>query len=325
MTEPLMVGVDVGGTSMKGALVDRRGRFMSRAVRRPTRLRGDEGSDEVVESILDFALRLVERGRARHGREAVQGVGLVIPGIIDEDRGVALAAINVEWRGDPIVDRLRRRIGLPATLGHDARSAGLAEGVWGRARGSANYLFIAVGTGVGAAVVLSGQPYFRSYGAGGEFGHITVNGRGPDCTCGRTGCVEAYAGGRSIGRRYTARSNAPRPVEGREVMERMLAGDRVALHVWRDAVWALGTAIVDTTVLLSPDMVVIGGGVAEAGRVLFDPLRAEVREQMPAFHQRPPPPIVPAHFGRRAGIVGAALRGWLGCGYSPEDLSGSAA
>jgi glucokinase len=320
VTERVMVGVDVGGTSMKGGVVDRGGRIVGGIRRQPTRPRGDEPSEEVVESILAFAEGLVAAGRERHGHAGVVGVGLVIPGIIDEDRGVALAAINVEWRGDPIVDRLSRRVGLPAVLGHDARSAGLAEGLWGSARGSRDYLFIAVGTGVGAAVVLGGEPYFRSFGAGGEFGHMTVNGHGPDCVCGRTGCVEAYAGGRSISRRYMARVNATRTITGKEVMERMRQGDRLARQVWDDAVWALGTAIVNSVVLLSPDVVVIGGGVAEAGRVLFDPLSREVSEQIPGFHQRPAPPIVRARFRKRAGIVGAAARAWLACGVSREEL-----
>lgn len=315
-----MVGVDVGGTSMKGGLVDGAGRIVGGIRRRPTRPRGDEGSEEVVQSILGFADGLVTAGRKAHGERSVVAVGLVIPGIIDEDRGVALSAINVEWRGEPIVDRLSSRVGLPAVLGHDARSGGLAEGLWGSARGSRDFLFIAVGTGVGAAVVLGGDPYFRSFGAGGEFGHMTVNGYGPDCVCGRTGCVEAYAGGRSISRRYMARVNATRTIAGKEVMERMRAGDRLARQVWDDAVWALGTAIVNSVVLLSPDVVVIGGGVAEAGRLLFRPLIAEVREQIPAFHQRPPPPIVRARFRKRAGIVGAAARAWLASGVSREEL-----
>jgi glucokinase len=319
MRDQLMVGVDVGGTSMKGGLVDRGGRIAGVIRRQPTRPRGDEGSEEVTQSILRFAHGLATAGQQAHG-EGVLGVGLVIPGIIDEERGVALAALNVEWRGDPIADRLSRLVGLPAVLGHDARSAGLAEGLWGSARGTRDFLFIALGTGVGAAVVLDGKPYFRSFGAGGEFGHMTVNGYGPDCVCGRTGCVEAYAGGRSISRRYMARVNATRPISGKEVMERMRAGDRLARQVWGDAVWALATAIVNSVVLLSPDVVVIGGGVAESGRLLFDPLIAEIGDQIPAFHQKAPPPILRARFRKRAGIVGAAARAWLACGFSREEL-----
>jgi glucokinase len=277
----------------------------------------------VIEAIISLAEKTVAAGREQFGPESVAGVGLCVPGIIDEDRGVALIALNVEWHGDPLVDWVSRRIDLPIVLGHDARVAGLAEGLWGAAQGSNEYLFLALGTGVGAAVVIGGEPYFRGDGAGGELGHMSLNPDGPDCPCGRQGCLEMYASGKAIGRRYMQRTNAHQEVSGKEVVERARVGDRRATEVWEEAVDALSTAIVNAIALLSPDVVVIGGGVADAGDMLFGPLTESVANHIPSFHLKPPPPILPARFGKNAGLVGAAARAWLKSGVSRYELTGA--
>lgn len=313
LAQGLMVGIDVGGTSMKGGLLDAGGHLVGDTESRPTKDADGGTSEEVIENLVALTTSLASQG-AGASPAGVIGVGVAVPGVIDEQRGVALVALNVEWRGDPLVKTMSERIGVPSYLGNDARVAGTAEGLWGAGAGHDDFLFIALGTGVGAAAMLGGEAYVRPGGAGGEFGHMTVNVQGADCVCGRRGCLEAYASGRSISRRYSTRSNAHLPVSGKDVFERVQAGEVLAKQIWEEAVCALAAGIANYIALMSPEVVVIGGGLADAGESLFGPLRHEVAEQIPSFHQGPPPPIVPAAFGRKAGLVGAAAMAWKKAG-----------
>ena len=321
LDDDLMVGIDVGGTSMKGGLLDCRGHLIGDVESRPTKQTAGGTSEEVIENVVALATSLAQKGR-KTSRKGVVGVGVAVPGVIDEVRGVALVALNVEWCGDPMVRTVGDRVGVPTFLGNDARVAGLAEGLWGAAAGHDDFLLIVLGTGVGAATVLRGEPYLRHGSSGGEFGHMSVNVEGADCVCGRKGCIEAYASGRSIGRRYTTRSNTSTPVRGKEVFELAAAGERLANAIWQEAICALATGIANYTALMDPEVVVVGGGVADAGNLLFEPLRRQVADQMPSFHQGPPPPIVPATFGRHAGIVGAAALAWMKQGLLHRGAGG---
>jgi glucokinase len=298
-----VIALDVGGTTIKVATVDRQCTVIaSRSV--PTGRRDD--ADAVVERIIATAAD--QRADAEQHGQTVHAAGVVVPGIVDEDRGVAVVAANLGWRDVPFRALLEERLGLPVAFGHDVRAGGLAEGSLGAAQGVRDYLFLAVGTGIAAAVVLDGQPY-AGHGYGGEIGHLVVDPDGPQCGCGAWGCLEAIASAAAIAEHYAARSGER--VDASVVCERVVAGDRDARAVWREAVDALATALAAYVSLLAPELVVVGGGRAAAGATMLGPLERELDRRL-TFQRRPK--FVVAQLGEQAGALGAALLAWRQAG-----------
>ncbi len=306
----LVVAVDVGGTALKGALVDAQGR-VAVVERRPTRR--EQGAAAVIQNILDFTGHLAST--VSHG--PVVGAGVVVPGLVDEKAGVAHASSNLKWWDVPLGRLLRERLGLPVVLGHDVRAAAVAEGLLGAARGCDHYLFLTLGTGVGATVVLNGVPYVGAHGLGGEFGHMTVQPGGPRCGCGHDGCVEALASATAVEYRYQSLAPSAAVLTARDIAERA-ATDAIAATVWGEAITALGMGIANYITLLDPEQVVIGGGMAEAGPILFRPL-LERLATMVRFQSVPP--VLPAELGEDAGYLGAALIAWLALGVPSDALT----
>lgn len=286
-----VVAIDVGGTTMKGAVFDRRGRI-SNETRRPTGT--DRGAEAVIESILALAGGLASLSP----RPAA--FGIAVPGLVRDSDGMVLEATNVGLRDVPLHELASRRLSSPVAVLHDVRAAALAEGTLGAARGRSDYLLLTLGTGVGAAVVIGGRPYTGAHGIGGELGHVSVDPRGPLCRCGGTGCLEAIASAGAVKRRFGQGIDA-------QAVADAASHDAAAARVWREAVEALALAIVNYATLLDPEVVVIGGGLASAGPRLFDPLSDLVRAST-RFGE--PVPVVPAALGEEAGCVGAAIAAW---------------
>jgi glucokinase len=291
-----VLALDVGGTAIKGAVVDHDARVLSR-VRRPTPSR-DHASGEVVAAILAAVDQL--RAAAPRG---VGAVGLVVPGIVDEQRGLAIHSENVGWRDLPMRSLVEQATGLPVGFGHDVRAGALAEWRLGAGRGLQDLVFVPVGAGVSAGIVVKGR--LVTGGNVGEIGHVDV-GHGEACRCGGRGCVEAVASAAAVARRYTALSG--RPAAGaREVAERVVAGDPAARRVWTDATEALGLALAWTAAVLAPEAVLLGGGLARSGGLLFEPVRQALAGHLGLV---PPPRLLPAGLGDEAGCLGAALLAW---------------
>ena len=292
-----VIALDVGGTSMKAATVDRRCAVV--ALRKLPTGRGDGA---VVERILATAAR--QQADAERRGHTVLAAGLVVPGIVDEDRGVAVSAANLDWRDVPFRARLAERLGVPVAFGHDVRAGGLAEGTLGAARGATDYLFLAVGTGIAAAVVLNGRPY-SGQGYAGEIGHVVIDPDGPLCGCGARGCLESIASAAAIAEHYATRTGER--LDAAAVSERVVAGDPDARAVWHEAVDALAGALAAYANLLAPELVVVGGGLASAGATLLAPLERELDRRL-RFQRRPR--LVAAELGDQAGALGAALLAW---------------
>ncbi|GAA3274600.1 ROK family protein [Dactylosporangium vinaceum] len=296
-----VIALDVGGTGIKCALVGADGderHTVQHAERHPTG--AERGGAAVIADILDIAEGLAATARAK-GLEPV-GAGLVVPGVIDEVNGVAVWAANVGFRDVPLQALLEERLGLPAALGHDVRAGGLAEARLGAGRGRDYVLVIPIGTGIAAANVVHGQVYTGAHGAGGEIGHIVVRPGGPECGCGQRGCLEAIASASAVGRRYS--EQAGRPATAEEVVRLATAGDPVAAEVWRETIDALADGLLTGMALFDPAVVVLGGGLAEAGEALLAPLREGVHARV-TFHREPE--ITRAALGDEAGCLGAAL------------------
>lgn len=313
-SDHFVIGMDVGGTGLKAAVIDRQGGVLIKEHRPTLRERGPEA---VIASILDFAHDLAKQTRNSVGTRRVVAAGVAVPGLIDEETGVALASVNLEWKDVPLRRLLEERLGFPAVVGHDVRTAGVAEGLLGAAQGSKDYLFLTLGTGVGAAVVLHGAAYVGAHDLGGEFGHMVVQPGGPLCGCGRHGCVEILASASAVVRRYRAMTQAPADITTRDVAARATAGDLVAKQIWGEAVDALSMGIANYITLLDPERVVIGGGMADAGQMLFEPLIAQLAHEVTL---QPVPPVLPAALGNDAGYLGAALKAWLALGVPQSEL-----
>lgn len=293
---------------LKGALVGRDGTVALRR-RRPTG-RG-AGPDAVVSCIVDFAGELAELCHRELGRPPM-GAAVVVPGVVDEQAGSAVFAANLGWRDAPLRSLLEDRLRLPAALGHDVRAGALAEGLMGAARGARDYLFIPIGTGIGGAAVLHGLRYEGAHALAMEIGHVVIDPQGPPCGCGARGCVEMFASARAVSDRY--REASGETVDAQVVVERANRGDALAASTWRTAVEALATGLAICTTLFDPALVVLGGGLANSGRLL-EPLRRSLAERLTFQH---PPELTSAALGDEAGCMGAALLAWLRLGV-PED------
>jgi glucokinase len=232
------------------------------------------------------------------------GCGVVVPGLVDEAHGVGVFSVNLGWRDLPIRESVESLVGVPTVVGHDVRAGLLAETRLGAARGARHALFLPVGTGIAGALLLDGA-VISADGWAGELGHLVIDPAGPACGCGATGCLEVIASAAAVEREYAARTG--RVLAAEEVAGRAAAGDPDATAVWARAVAALAQAIVATVTITGVNLVLIGGGLAESGAALLDPLRADVASGL--TFQRPPR-LEQAALGERAGCLGAACLAW---------------
>jgi glucokinase len=286
------VGLDLGGTNAKCAVVDASLRVLATDAR-------PNGAEAGPDAVLD---RVAELGRAAaepYGE--IASVGLALPGHFDaEGRGVLLPNLPGDWVGRPIAGPVGERLGVPVRLVNDVRALTLAELRLGAGRGASDLICIALGTGVGGGVVIGGRVHL-GLGHAGEIGHTTVDPDGPPCGCGNRGCLDRMACAAAIAEDAECVSVA-------EACEAARRGDRRAIAAFERAGEYVGRVLAGAIVLLWPERVIVGGGVAEAGELLLAPIRAEIRRRAcvaPVYAIA----VVPAELGARAGAVGAALWG----------------
>jgi glucokinase len=293
------IAVDVGGSSLKCALVDRGGQVMLTR-RYPTGR--ERGPSAVAQTIIDAAVDLADIARVEQFTPVAAGV--VVPAVVDEAKGVAVWSTNLGFRDVPIRDLVAEKLGLPAALGHDVRAGALAEARLGAGRSTDRMLFLAIGTGIAGGFALRGQIDPGAHGAAGELGHLRVRTEpsAQPCGCGQTGCLEAYASANSIERAYAAAGDEP--ATAAEIAARVAAGEPRARAVWDVAVEALADGLLAGVALYDPELVVLGGGLAGAGDLLLDPLAAAM-ERKRTFHRMPR--LTLAQLGDVAGCLGAAL------------------
>jgi len=301
------IGVDLGGTKMLvGVLADTEPLYEQREAST------GQAEDELVE------LLVREVTEARDARPGVAAVGLGIPATIDHDEGVAVSAVNLPLSDLAIREIVSERVGLPVFVDNDGNVAALAEYLYGAARGKSHMVMLTVGTGIGGGLILGGEIYRGSTGAGAELGHVVIQADGPPCqgNCPNHGCVESLASGTALGRegRAAAESAADsalgkllaegKEIDGRAVTEAALAGDEIAIGVFDLIGGRLGVACASFANIFQPNAIVIGGGVIAAGDLLLEPARREVRER--ALRPMNETPILEATLGNDAGMIGAA-------------------
>jgi glucokinase len=292
---PAVLAVDVGGTQIKAAVLDRDGRLTG-VTRRPTPRSATDPGGAVVEAAIGLLDGL------RSDAAPIGAIGISVPGIVDESSGRGLWSANLGWRDYPFGHVLTSRTGLPAAVVHDVRAAGEAEARLGAARGVEDAAIVAIGTGIAAALRIGGRAY-TGRGYAGELGHVVVDPSGPPCSCGRTGCLEAISSAAAILRRYQERGTRPAG-NAAEVLSLAARGDAVAGQVWNSATAALGAGLGLLVAIMAPQVIVLGGGLAEAGAALFDPVREELTARCSGLSI---PQLVKAELGEDAGTWGAAI------------------
>jgi glucokinase len=303
-----VVAVDVGGTSLKAGILGPAG---LRVLRRVPSGR-EHGPDAVLDNIAAVVAGLVDECSAL-GLD-VAGVGVAVPGIVD-GTGVGELSVTMGWRDLPVRQRLAERLGRPVSVGHDVRTACVAEATFGAAAGAVSALFVPIGTGLAAAVVVDGVILRGATYRAGEIGQILV---APGTT------LEAVASARAIAERYGAvTGRAAGSVDAGDVAALVDQGDAEAVAVWAAAVDALAGVLADAVATLDVEVLVIGGGLGRSGETLTTPLRAAMSVRLP---WRDLPPIVTARFGADAGFVGAVIEAWrTAAGRDVDELAAAIA
>jgi len=310
------IGVDVGGTKVAAGFVDAHGEIHQHA-RVPMNSRGtaEEGLAAVTGAIEEL-LKL-----APDANTAPRRIGICAPGPLDPHIGVVLNPPNVTcWRNYPLAAEIARRYGGSVKLENDAKSAGLAEALWGAGRGYRNVFYTGIGTGIGAGILFDGRIYHGRTGAADEAGHMVIDYQGPLCGCGKKGCIEALASGTSIAKKARARlAETPErkslmlelaggeidAVTSETVGRAYAAGDALAKEILLETVELVTIWLGNIVDLLEPDVIIFGGGVA----AMLNPFFGEIRKGLPAWCMNKrcvEIPIVPARYGAESGIAGGA-------------------
>lgn len=317
----LTVGVDLGGTNLRAAVVDVETGTVASEVRAPTR--AEEGPPAVIERMA----ALIERAMAGAGHvcrpagAAVGAVGIGVPGLYDPATNYTrfLPNLPTTWPQIPLGPEIEARVQKPTVLINDARAFTLAEAVFGAGRGADRVVGMTLGTGIGGGVVIGGRLLFGHDGTAGEVGHQIIDFNGPLCGCGARGCLEAHVTGPAIaamGMRAVRQGRTTRirdlshgdlnRITPEVIVRAARQRDAVARAILDEAGLYLGLGVANLITLFSPDVVVIGGGVSDAGAWLFRPIRQTVQERChvtPVEKVR----IERAVLGDRAGVVGAAV------------------
>ncbi|OLR95225.1 ROK family protein [Actinokineospora bangkokensis] len=301
--------MDVGGTSVRAGVVDARGEVLDTA----------RGSTPPTERALEDAIcAVVSELTARHRATAV---GLAVAGFIANDRRTVMFAPHLAWRDAPVAARVEARLGLPVVLEHDANAAGWAEHRFGALKGVGTGLLLAIGTGIGAALVVDGRLYRGAHGVAPELGHLTLEPGGRPCPCGKRGCWERYCSGTALAATATdllatrvargsplAREEQRNPgsLTGRTVSAAAREGDPLAVAAMAEFARWLATGLSLIADAYDPEVVAIGGGLSEAAPLFLDDAREQFHGLLTGAGHRPPLRLRPAHHRDNAGIIGAA-------------------
>jgi glucokinase len=312
-----VIAIDIGGTKIAAALVTPDGRTHALV---SLRTEAKEGGEAVMERVQRLVGELIQTGNDLGIPSAVVGVGTA--GQVAFGNGVITFATSAlpGWMGMPVKDRLEQAIGLPVFVENDANVMALGESVFGAGRGCRHMIGLTVGTGVGGGIIIDGRIYHGAHGIAGGIGHIHIDYRGErQCPCGRYGCMEAYASTEGIVREYLQAAApeviqtlgiAPDQLGVKQIADRAYAGDADAWEAILRGAEFLGVGITTLINLFDPEVVVVGGGIANLGDPYFDRVRKVVRESvLPSLADTP---IIPAQLGDQANLVGAACIAWQG-------------
>lgn len=291
---PHMLGIDLGGTDIKSALITESG------VQSETRSTPTPQADPSGESAINRLSQIILEYAGEHEFE---GVGLAVPGLVDPAKGIGLYSGTLGWRDLPLVEKLQELTGKKVTLEHDVTAIGHAENRIGEAKGSSSAVIIAIGTAIAASVITEGE-VFHPHPAVGEIGH-TPTGNDRPCVCGLTGCLEMTASGGAISRNYLGLTGEK--ISALEVFSRAAAGENEAGQLVDEFMDTLSTALVFVAALIGPEVVVLSGGVSKAGADFVGDLQKALDEKL-SIHKRPQIKLSKLQAG--AGAIGSGLLAW---------------
>ncbi len=310
------IGIDVGGTNVKIALVDENGKIIySNSVPTYAKMGYEYTVNNIKQSIRDLMKE------TNKNEKSIEGIGFDFPGQIDYVNGIVKLAPNIPgWVNVPIAKMIEEEFHIPTKVDNDVRCAALGELNFGAGKGCKNFICITVGTGIGSGIVINGQLVRGASNAAGEIGHIKLQmNDGPLCGCGDYGCLEAYASGPAIvamAQDYIKGGKAAKfrelaAVDGGEITPYHVAkaaeeGDPVAKKIFEIMGYRIGIGLTSVINLLNPEKVIIGGGVAESGELLLGPIRKTIKERAMTIAGNAVE-IVPAQLGNSAGVIGASM------------------
>jgi glucokinase len=283
-----VIALDVGATHIKGAVVADSGKRLA-SVRLPTG-RGD-GPSAVLDRVADVAVSLAG------SVDVVGSAGIAVCGAVDPSGLVT--AVNLGWSGTAVGSFVASRLGVPVSVINDAHAGALGEGEFGAARGVGDYLYVSIGTGIGAAIITDGRLQRGAHGHAGELGHIKVDHPGRPCACGSRGCVETVMSAAALEARWTGV-----PLSAHEILDLVIADDPSVSELWSSAVDAFAAGLVTAVSLIDPATIVLGGGISRAGAQLIEPLSARIAAAAPSFHTKTELRL--ATLGDWSGCLGAA-------------------
>ena len=299
MKKRYIVGVDLGGTNTKVGLI-----YRNTVLKKEVLSTGDFFSPaSLISALTDSITRILNVCSIR--KAMLAGIGVGLPGPVDFLKGIVHYFPNIEgWHEVPLRRIMQKKTGLPVWVDNDANLMCLAESRAGAAKGKKNVVGVTLGTGVGGGILINGSLYRGCAFAAGEIGHMPINESGPLCNCGGRACLERYIGNKRILEKAKECFKRDISLERLSLLAR--EGNLKARMIWREVAAHLGVALAQIANLLNPEIIVIGGGVAESGAFLFDNIRKVVRERSMSV-QSGSLKIVKAKLGNDAGIVGAAL------------------
>lgn len=310
MAGKLAIGIDIGGSKIAAGVVDEDGRVLARVLA--------ETPSTDPAAVLDVIAEIAEQFRRDHH---IRALGIGAAGFVDVTGSTVLFAPHLAWRNEPLRDAVSRRTGLPVFVDNDANASSWAEWRFGAAQNEPDVVLVTLGTGIGGAIIIDGQPYRGRYGVAGEFGHMQVVPDGLPCECGNQGCWEQYASGRVLARRGREAADAgtdlgrrlleaadgdAQQIRGQHVTAAARGGDDEAVGWLTEVGSWLGVGVANLAAALDPGVVVIGGGVIDAGELLLGPARETFSRTLTGRGYRAEARIVAAHLGPEAGLVGAA-------------------
>lgn len=307
------IGIDIGGMSIKAGIVNKEGKILCKDTIVP---RVSEGQNAIAKDMFDLCENVIKKAGLK--KEDILGVGFGSPGTVDTDRGVITFAANLNFKKFALLKEFSTYWKVKTAVGNDANCAALGETRFGSGKNKQNAFFVTLGTGVGTGFIVDGKILAGHKGGGSEGGHICIRMGGEKCSCGERGCWEAYASATAL-IRQTEKALEKNPdslmqktleagkVTGKTAFEAARMGDKVAQKVVATYAKYVATGIVLLTNVFRPEVVMIGGGVSNAGDILLDPVKKYVgRHCFGDKRINPVPEIVLAELGNDAGIIGAA-------------------
>ncbi len=311
----LYIGIDLGGTNISAGIVDENGNILVKAST-PT-MNGREYED-IIDDMAELSKKLMKELNVTE--KDIEALGVGLPGMIDKKKGISIYANNLNFNNVNIVEEMQKRIDLPCYIENDANCAAIGENICGVAYGNENLIYITIGTGLGAGIIMNGKVFDGSFGGGGEAGHMVIVAEGEECSCGRKGCWEAYASASALRREgriaaakypnskiYDLVDGNIKLIDAKTVFDAADMDDEIAVEIIDKYIKYLAVGLVNLVNIFQPEAIIIGGGVCAQGDNIINPLKKILSEKVYGGELKTK--LSAATLGNDAGIVGAAMLG----------------